>query len=137
VALTRLGGAVALVLTVGMVAGCGRDSGPAGVATSAAIVVASPSAALDDPPGANTCHLLVGAITNATLMEPGVVDAIVAAGATADAPVADSAQRLLTAYTAAVASNGTPDEPDKIAAVSKAGADMSGVCDDSGLESVG
>lgn len=70
-------------------------------------------------------------------MEAGVINAIVAAGATADAPVADAAGRLSTAYTKALAAEGKDDEPDAIAAVSAAGADMSGVCDDSGLESVG
>jgi hypothetical protein len=50
-------------------------------------------------------------------MEPGVVARIVAAASTADAPVADAAQRL--------------------AAVSAAAADMAGVCSESGLESAG
>jgi hypothetical protein len=70
-------------------------------------------------------------------MEPGVVDAINRASGTADAPVADAAGRLAAAYGTAVTASGAPEEPDRIAAVSAAAADMSGVCDDSGLETVG
>jgi hypothetical protein len=132
--MARPSSAAALALIV-FLAGCAGGAqptaaGPASAGTSA-------SAGPDDPPGAITCHLLALAVTDATLMEPGVVAAIVAASTTADAPVADSATRLSTAYASAVAAKNTDNEPDAIAAVSAAGADMSGVCDDSGLESVG
>jgi hypothetical protein len=70
-------------------------------------------------------------------MDPGVIDDIVAASDTADAPVADAAGRLASAYAAAVASKGGAKEPDAVAAVSEAAADMSGVCNDSGLDTVG
>jgi hypothetical protein len=70
-------------------------------------------------------------------MEPGVVDRIVAASSTADAPVADAAQRLAAAYAKATTSKGTSQEPDAVAAVSAAAADMAGVCAESGLESAG
>jgi hypothetical protein len=70
-------------------------------------------------------------------MEPGVVTHIVTAATTADAPVADAAQRLATAYAKATASGNTAQEPDAVAAVSAAAADMSGVCTESGLESAG
>jgi hypothetical protein len=92
---------------------------------------------VDDPPGTITCHKLAEAVANATLMEPGVVDEIVAASSTADAPVADSAHRLAATYASALTAKGSDSEPDAVAAVSAAGADMSGVCDDSGLETVG
>ncbi|MEV6349007.1 hypothetical protein [Actinoplanes sp. NPDC051851] len=89
----------------------------------------------DDPPGLITCRLLANAIRESTLMEPGVVDAVVAASATADAPVADGAATLRDAYATATAARGTPDEPDAVAAVSAAAATMSRVCADSGLDS--
>jgi hypothetical protein len=123
-----------------VLAGCSGDEPAAPtVATPAAAASATPSASteIDDPPGTITCHRLVAAITDATLMDPGVVAAIAAAGATADAPVADAANRLAAAYAKAVAAKGSDDEPDAIAAVSAAGADMSGVCADSDLETVG
>ena len=98
--------------------------------------VASPAVA-DDPPGSMACAALQRAVTRATLMDPGVVDAIVRASRTADAPVADAAGRLAAAYASAVAAHGLEGEPDAIAAVSVAGADMTGVCSDSGLDTVG
>jgi hypothetical protein len=131
-----------LVLLVGgpALAGCSGSARPSD-APSAGIVAApiesSGSPAPDDPPGSNTCRLLLAAVGRATLMEPGVVSSIATASSTADAPVADSAQRLAMAYAAAVAAKGTAGEPDAVAAVSAAGADMSGVCDDSGLATVG
>jgi len=88
-------------------------------------------------PGTRTCADLNTAIGRATLMEPGVVDRIVAASSTADAPVADAAQRLAAAYARASTSRGTSQEPDAVAAVSAAAADMAGVCAESGLESAG
>jgi hypothetical protein len=91
----------------------------------------------DEPPGTNTCHQLRLAITDATLLVPGVVDSIVQASSTADAPVADAAQRMAAAYAAAVTAKGSDSEPDAVAAVSAAAAAMSGVCDDSGLDTVG
>lgn len=120
-----------------LVAGCTRTP-PASTAT-APTVAPSPSASPveDDPPGARTCHLLVVAITDGTLMEPGSVAAIVTASATADAPLIDSARRLAAASAAALAAKGAADEPDVVAAVSAAGADMTGVCEDLGLETVG
>jgi hypothetical protein len=98
---------------------------------------ASSPAAVDDPPGSLACAALQRAVTMATLMEPGVVDAIVRASRTADAPVADAAERLAAAYASAVAAHGQESEPDAIAAVSVAGADMTSVCTDSGLDTVG
>jgi hypothetical protein len=118
----------------------GGCSAEAPTVASPVPVAATPSALAaleDEPPGTVTCHLLVAAIKGATLMDPGVVDAIVRASATADAPVADSAQRLAAAYASAVTSKGTQGEADAVAAVSAAGTDMSGVCADSGLESAG
>ncbi|HEV7961174.1 MAG TPA: hypothetical protein VGP57_01420 [Actinoplanes sp.] len=132
----RMAGLVLLVAAGG--AGCSADAPPAAAPSAAA--TPSPSASVtevDDPPGTITCHKLAEAVTTATLMDPGVVDGIVAASSTADAPVADSAHRLATAYASALTARGTDGEPDAIAAVSAAGADMSGVCDDSGLETVG
>jgi hypothetical protein len=105
-----------------------RPSAPAGVPT------AEDSGAL---PGTRTCADLNAAVSQASLMEPGVVDGIVAASSTADAPVADAARRLAAAYARATTSKGTVQEPDTVAAVSAAAADMAGVCAESGLESVG
>ena len=92
---------------------------------------------MDDPPGSLACAALQRAVTKATLMDTGVVDTIVRASRTADAPVADAAERLAAAYASAVAAHGLEAEPDAIAAVSVAGADMTEVCDDSGLDTVG
>jgi hypothetical protein len=117
---------------------CGRSASPAaspGPAPSASSA-ASP-AVVDDPPGSVACVALQRAVTRATLMDPGVVDTIVRASRTADAPVADAAERLAAAYASAVAAHGLETEPDAIAAVSVAGADMTGVCADSGLDTVG
>jgi hypothetical protein len=97
----------------------------------------SVSAVVDDPPGAITCARVVRAVREATLMMPGVVADVVRASGTADAPVADAAQRLSAAYAAAVEARGTDSEPDAVAAVSAAAAEMVGVCGDSGLGTVG
>jgi hypothetical protein len=120
--------------------GCSGTATPAGTPAqqaTTAVANSSISPMPDDPPGTNTCHQLVRAVGDATLMDLGVVDAIAAASSTADAPIADAAQRLAAAYAAATTAKGTDSEPDAVAAVSAAGADMAGVCDDSGLETVG
>ena len=118
--------------------GCSRDADPAVSPTPAvsAPVPADPSAT-DDVPGTLACRALIAAVREGTLMGPGVVDEITRAGSTADAPIAEAAQRLAAAYAGAVAARGTESEPDAVAAVSAAGADMTTVCDDSGLETVG
>jgi hypothetical protein len=131
----------ATVLLVALAAGCGSDA-PAPVVSPAAGAEPAPTGSGgqpmgDDPPGTNTCQLLVTAINDAALMEPGVVDAIARAGGTADAPVADAAHRLAAAYAAAVAAKGADSEPDAVAAVSAAGSEMATVCDESGLAHVG
>ncbi|AGL14844.1 hypothetical protein [Actinoplanes sp. N902-109] len=97
----------------------------------------SPSVAADNPPGALACAKVIAAADQATIMTPGVADAVLRAATTADAPVADAARRLADAYAAAVAAKGAADEPDRVAAVSAATADMVQVCRDSGLEAVG
>jgi hypothetical protein len=129
---------VSVAAGLALLAGCSVGDQPAAAPTvaAAASAGASPSE-VDDPPGAITCRRLEDAVHDATLMDPGVVDAIVTASATADAPVADAAHRLAAAYASAVTAKGSDSEPDAIAAVSKAGADMAGVCADSGLETVG
>jgi hypothetical protein len=118
---------------------CSRltESAPYGSAPSVASSSPEGSMEVDDPPGSLACGALQQAVTKATLMDPGVVDAIVRASRTADAPVADAADRLAAAYASAVAAHGSESEPDAIAAVSVAGADMTKVCDDSGLDTVG
>ena len=93
--------------------------------------------ATEDVPGEVACRALVAAVRDATLMNPGVVDAIAAAASTADAPIADSGRRLAEAHLAATAARGTDGEPDAVAAVSAAGADMTRVCQESGLDTVG
>lgn len=124
------------MLTVVLVAGCSGGSPAPAPAPAVPSAAGSPSA-VDDPPGTVACGLLGVAVRDATLMRPGVVDAVGAAGATADAPVLEAADRLAAAYRAAVASRGTDREPDAVAAVSAAAAEMSGVCADSGLETAG
>ncbi|GIM94578.1 hypothetical protein [Paractinoplanes toevensis] len=122
---------VGVLLLAATTTGCGHDDDP--------VVTASASAgsASADPPGSVSCAQLAVAIDAGGLMNAGVVDGIVNASRTADTPLADAAERLDTAYRAAVAATGKTDEPDKIAAVSAAASDMSGVCADSGLQTVG
>jgi hypothetical protein len=97
----------------------------------------SVSAEADDPPGSIACARLADAIADASLMDDGVVAGVAAVSATADAPIADAAERLATAYAEAVAARSTDAEPDAVAAVSAAAADMAGVCSDSGLSTTG
>ncbi|HET6530394.1 MAG TPA: hypothetical protein VFH03_07215 [Actinoplanes sp.] len=122
-----------LVLLAG---GCSRDAPQTPAATASRPIPADPSAT-EDVPGAAACHALVAAVRDATLMNPGVVDGIATTAGAADAPLADAAERLAEAYRAAMAARGTDQEPDLVAAVSVAGADMTQVCTDSGLETVG
>jgi hypothetical protein len=97
---------------------------------------ADPSAT-EDVPGTVACGALAAAINDGTLMNPGVVDAVVAASGTADAPIADASGRLAAAYATAKASAGSEAEPDAVAAVSAVAAEMSEVCGESGLDTVG
>jgi hypothetical protein len=127
----------AVLLLALFAGGCSRSPLPIVAVSAGPAPVSGGPVAADDPPGTDTCHRLRQAVTGATLMEPGVIDAITAASGTADAPVADSAHRLAAAYASAVAAKGSNSEPDAVAAVSAAGAAMSGVCDDSGLDTVG
>ncbi len=121
-----------------MLSGCsgGGEVAASPSPTLPAPVPADPSAT-EDVPGTLACQALITAVRDGTLMSPGVVDGIVRAGTTADAPIADAAQRLAAAYAAAVSARGTDGEPDAVAAVSAAGVDMTTVCDESGLETVG
>jgi len=124
--------------TTVLLAGCTSVSRPQGEpSTPPAVSSAVLSAVVDDPPGTATCALLADAIGKANLMQDGIVDGIVAASSTADAPVADAAQRLAGTYRTAVEASGQASEPDAIADVSAAAADMSSVCADSGLRTVG
>jgi len=125
---------IAMLLAV---AGC--DDAPQRVAArgpASSGSAAAPSL-IDDPPGTLTCAALATAIADSSLMVPGVVDGVVKSSGTADAPVADAAQRLGAAYAVAISSAGTDQEPDAVAAVGAAASDMSSVCSDSGLETVG
>ena len=130
----------AVIVCAAGLSGCSGDepsaSAPPPASESSAPAVADPSAT-EDVPGELTCGALAAAINDATLMNPGVVDAIVAAASSADAPIADAARRLSDTYRSARASAGTEDEPDAVAAVSVAGAEMSDVCGESGLDTVG
>lgn len=80
-----------------------------------------------------SCALLADSLEDGSLMAPGVVDGIVAASRTADAPVADSADRLKLTYDAALNAAGKANEPDAVAAVGASASEMSDVCADSGL----
>ena len=97
----------------------------------------APTVLVDQPPGVAACSLLRKAIEDATLMQPGVTEAIAQASTAAGEPVAAAGGRLGAAYTAAVAARDTAGEPDAVAAVSAAGAEMKTVCVDAGLETAG
>jgi hypothetical protein len=125
--------AVLLLVLLALGASCSDEPDP----RTGAEPSPSPSAPADDPPGALTCGQVVTAVREGTLMVPGVVMDIAAASATADAPVADAAQRLSAAYAAAVKAEGRDEEPDAIAAVSAAGAEMAKACATAGLETAG
>ncbi|MFI7598905.1 hypothetical protein [Actinoplanes sp. NPDC049681] len=116
-------------------AGC-SGNGPALVAASLAPSPASLAPA-DEPPGTIACGRIAEAVKAGTLMQPGVITGVNASTATADAPVADAAARLQQAYEKAVKAQGSDDEPDLVAAVSAAAAEMVSVCTDSGLETAG
>ncbi|WP_244875967.1 hypothetical protein [Winogradskya consettensis] len=125
----------ALAALLGLLGACTADT----ARTTAPAPAPSPSVspAVDEPPGSLACAKVIAAVRDATVMMPGVADTILQATGTADAPVADAAQRLAEAFTAAVQAQGAEDEPDKIAAVSAAAAEMVEICRDSGLESAG
>ena len=131
--------AAAGLVVASLLAGCSNTSdSPA--PTAPAAVAPSASAAeppVDEPPGAIVCGKAVDAVRGATLMNPGVVTDISGAAGTADAPVADAAQELSGAYAKAVAARDTGNEPDAVAAVSAAAAELIKVCGDSGLGTVG
>jgi len=92
---------------------------------------------VDSPLGVLACARSTAAIDAGSFRTPGVVDEIVAASATADAPPADAADRWGASSRAAVGATSEPDEPDKIAAVGAAASDMSDVCAASGRRSSG
>ena len=128
---------MALTIVMAGCSGGGQPSPTPLTAPSNAASASQPVDAADDPPGTRTCTLLVKAVRDATLMDAGVVNAVVAASRSADAPVADAAQRLAAAYAGAAAARNTDSEPDAVANVSAAGAEMAQTCGDAGLESVG
>ena len=117
------------------VAACSDEPGTEAVAPAGSPSVST--TAVDDPPGSLACGKAVTALRDGTLMNPGVVEDIAGTAGTADAPVADAAQRLTTAFAAALQAEGDEEEPDAIAAVSAAGAEMARICSDAGLETTG
>ena len=127
-----------LLVAAAVLGGCSPDApdAPAGTPTGAGGSPTVSATVADDPPGMITCRRLATAVSGGTLMDAGVIDAILTAADTADAPVADAAVRLSEAYAAARTAAGTAAEPDAVAAVSAAAVDMSNVCADSGLASV-
>ena len=130
---------MSVLLCLLLVGGCssGGTPQPAPSASSKVAPVPADPSATEDVPGEMACGTLVASIKNGSLMEPGLVETIVTSASTADAPIADAAQRLGEAYTAAAGSAGTDGEADAVAAVSAAGADMLQICDESGLQTVG
>src|SRR5690242_19819826 len=111
-----------------LLAGCGGGGRPSMPEPSGSLPSVIDSSAADNPPGSIACARLAAAVAAGSFMTPGVVDGIVATSATADAPLADAAHRIVDAYAAAIAASNKADEPDKIAAVGAAASDMSGVC---------
>jgi hypothetical protein len=120
-------------------AGCSGTPAKPAVAPMAAPaqVTISGTPLVDDPPGTATCGLVGLAVRDATLMQPGNVNAIVSASHTTGGPVGEAAKRLAAAYASALAAHGTDGEPDAVAAVSAAAVDMTDACKRSGLDTVG
>lgn len=125
------------MLVIGLVGGCSEGGEPVGPGVSAPAPATADPSATEDVPGERACTALREAVRDATIMTPGVVDTVVTAAGAADAPIADAAQRLGAAYAEAVAARGTDGEPDAVAGVSAAAAEMSRLCEESGLETVG
>jgi hypothetical protein len=127
---------LSVLLAGSVVSGCSKpvEELATPVMSTAPSATAAP---VDEPPGTIACGKAVSAVRDATVMNPGVVAGITTAAGTADAPVADVAQALSQAYTQAVAAHGTDDEPDAVAAVSAAAAELVRICGDSGLETAG
>ena len=109
----------------------------AGAPAGASAGAPAGASAVDEPPGTLACHKIGEAARAGSLMQPGVVTDVTRSTATADAPVADAAGRLQEAYERAVRAQGSENEPDLVAAVSAAAAEMVSVCADSGLETAG
>lgn len=124
---------VCAALAVALAAGCSDSPSPS---PSTAPSPSAP-AVVDEPPGALACGKIGEAARAGTLMQPGVVTDVNRSTATADAPVAEAAGRLQETYERAVRAQGTEEEPDLVAAVSAAAAEMVTVCADSGLETAG
>jgi hypothetical protein len=120
-----------------MLTACGDGGSPAATPTTAVASAFPSTDPPSSPPGSSACTLLADAIEDATLMQPGVADAIVAASLSGDPKVAAASGQLGAAYAAAVSSQGTDREPDAVAAVSAAGADMRAVCVEAGLATAG
>jgi hypothetical protein len=121
-------------VTVSACAGPENTPGPSSASPSSATASGPPA---DDPPGTRACAKASRALRDGTVMNPGVVTDITTAAATADAPVLEAAQALAAAYTKAVAAHGADAEPDAIAAVSAAAAELTRICAASGLEVAG
>ena len=126
-----------LPLSVALAGGCTDDPPKQTPPAAATPAVVDGSSSMNDGPGEITCEELATAVEYGTLMEAGVVDTIVTSAKAADAPIADGAAKLGTAYRTATESHGTEEEPDAIAAVSAAGATLMAVCDESAPDSVG
>ncbi|OJF10388.1 hypothetical protein EDD30_2587 [Couchioplanes caeruleus] len=124
------------LLLLAVIAGCTEPAGAPAPAPATAAPPSTPAVA-DEPPGALACGKIGEAVREGSLMQPGVITGVSASTATADAPVADAAARLQQAYEQAVKAQGAEEEPDLVAAVSGAAAEMVAVCSDSGLSSGG
>lgn len=130
---------MAVGLTVwGLVAGCGGEPlAPISPEPALPASATATATATGDPAGAQACELVEQAVQEATLMDPGVVDGILAAEAAAEPAVSAAARALRAAHVAALAARGGATEPDAVAAVSSAGVDMAAVCRQSGLRPAG
>jgi hypothetical protein len=127
---------VQLVAVIAL-AGCSGDDEPAQPRAAAEPSAGTSAGLVDEPPGSIACAGLAAAIKGGTLTTAGVVDEILGASKSADAPIADAADRLKRAYDAAQAAVGNADEPDAVAAVGASASEMSDICADSGLQTVG
>lgn len=110
--------------------GCGGDPEPAGPAPTAAPAGAAPSASAPKPApgGVAACRLVGEAVRAETLLDDGVVDAIVADTRRASPFLRAAGTRLGAAYRNAAEARGTPKEDAFVLSLKQSAGQMMQTC---------